>query len=286
MKGMFSIGQFSRITGLTVKTIRLYHEKGVLQPAWIDDETGYRYFDQADVERARVVRRLRDLDFPLAEIRELLEAEADSGEAGILPLLERQRERIRVKQSGLTRIAASLDEVIVREREAFAMVEQDAFEVEVKELAPIEVAGLRWTGGYADTGKALSKVCRRYGRYIRGKPLNLYYDVDVKDEGADVESCVPVAGAPEADSFSVHTLPGGRCVSLIHKGPYEEIHRTWARVMGYIQEQGLTATLPYREVYLKGPGMIFKGNPRNYLTEIQILVKAAADAGNEGSSGA
>jgi DNA-binding transcriptional MerR regulator len=46
MKGMFSIGQFSRITGLTVKTIRLYHEEGVLQPAWIDDETGYRYFDR------------------------------------------------------------------------------------------------------------------------------------------------------------------------------------------------------------------------------------------------
>ena len=270
---MFSIGQFSRITGLTVKTIRLYHEKAVLQPAWIDEETGYRYFDQASVERARVIRYLRELDFPLAEIRELLAADDHSDESGILPLLERQRGRIQEQQSGLSRIAASLDEVIAREKEAFAMVEQEGFEVEVKELAPLEVAGLRWKGGYADTGKALGQVCRRYGRYTRGKPFNLYYDVDVKDEGADVESCVPVEQAPEAESFEVHTLPGGRCVSLIHKGPYEEIHRTWARVMGYIQEKGLTATLPYREIYLKGPGMIFKGNPKNYLTEIQILVE-------------
>jgi hypothetical protein len=77
---------------------------------------------------------------------------------------------------------------------------------------------------------------------------------------------------PEHEGFSVHTLPGGRCVSLIHKGPYEEIGRTWARVMAYVQEKGWTAALPYREVYLKGPGMIFKGNPRNYLTEIQVLV--------------
>jgi len=62
-------------------------------------------------------------------------------------------------------------------------------------------------------------------------------------------------------------------VSLIHKGPYEEISRTWARVMGHVQEEGLTATLPYREIYRKGPGTISKGNPRNCLTEIQILVE-------------
>jgi DNA-binding transcriptional MerR regulator len=226
MKGLFGIGQFSRITGLTVKTIRLYHEKALLEPAWIDDETGYRYFDQADVERARVIRHLRDLDFPLAEIRELLEREYE--ESGVLPLLERQRQRIRERQTGLTRIAASLDEVIAREREAFAMVEQDGFEIEVKELAPVKVAGLRWKGTYADSGKALGQVCRRYGRHTRGKPFNLYYDADVKDEDADVESCVPVDQAPEAEGFEVHTLPGGRCASLIHKGPYEEIHRSWA----------------------------------------------------------
>ena len=163
------------------------------------------------------------------------------------------------------------------------MVEQDGFEVEVKELAPLKVAGLRWRGSYADTGKALGQICRRYGRHTRGKPLNLYYDVEVKDEGADVESCVPVEQAPEAEGFAVHTLPGGRCGSLIHKGPYEEIHRTWARVMGHIQEKGWTATLPYREIYLKGPGMIFKGNPRNYLTEIQILVESGSDERPEGS---
>jgi hypothetical protein len=42
---MFSIGQFSRITGLTIKTIRLYHERGILSPGKVDPATGYRYFD-------------------------------------------------------------------------------------------------------------------------------------------------------------------------------------------------------------------------------------------------
>jgi DNA-binding transcriptional MerR regulator len=274
-KGMFSIGEFSRATGLTVKTIRLYHEKGLLKPAWVDDETGYRYFDRADLERARVVRHLRDLDFPLAEIRELFLNEYDEGE--VLPLLERQRTRIRERQHELARIATSLDEVIQREREAFAMVEEHGFEIEEKDLAPLKVAGLRWQGRYDETGPALGKVCRRYGRYARGKPLNLYYDAEFKEEGADVESCVPVDDPKEAEGFTVHTLPGGRCVSLIHKGPYQEIGRSYGRLFSYVQEKGWTAALPYREIYLKGPGMLFRGNPKNYLTELQVLVEERSD---------
>ena len=43
--------------------------------------------------------------------------------------------------------------------------------------------------------------------------------------------------------------------------------------MGHVAEKGYAATLPYREIYLKGPGMLFRGNPKNYLTEIQILVE-------------
>jgi len=270
-KGMLGIGELSRATGLTIKAIRLYHEKGLLKPAFVDDGSGYRYFDRASLERARIVRRLRDLSFPLAEIRELLESQDQ--EEGALALLERQRTRVREHQQELLRIAASLDEVIEREREAFAMVEHDGFEIEEKELAPLKVAGLRWRGRYDETGPPLGKVCRRYGRSARGKPLNLYYDADFKEEDADVESCLPVDDAKEAEGFTVHTLPGGRCVSLIHKGPYQEIGRSYGRLFSHLREKGWSATLPYREVYLKGPGMIFRGNPKNYLTELQILLQ-------------
>ncbi len=65
---MFSIGEFSRITGFTVKTLRFYHEKGIVVPACVDDQTGYRYYDESGVDRARVVAHLRKLEFPLSEI--------------------------------------------------------------------------------------------------------------------------------------------------------------------------------------------------------------------------
>ena len=62
---MFTIGEFSKITGLTVKTLRFYHEKELLVPAAIDHSSGYRYYDQRNVDAARVIVALRGLEFSL-----------------------------------------------------------------------------------------------------------------------------------------------------------------------------------------------------------------------------
>jgi DNA-binding transcriptional MerR regulator len=68
---VFTIGDFSKITGLTVKTLRFYHEQGLLEPSAVDAETGYRYYDRSKIEAARVITCLRSLDFTLEEIREI-----------------------------------------------------------------------------------------------------------------------------------------------------------------------------------------------------------------------
>jgi len=68
----FSIGEFSRISGLSVKTLRFYHENGLLEPARIDPVTDYRYYDATCIERARVIARLRELQFPLDDIARIL----------------------------------------------------------------------------------------------------------------------------------------------------------------------------------------------------------------------
>src|SRR3989441_12799848 len=76
---VFTIGEFSRITGLTVKTLRFYHEEGLLEPTSVDDQTGYRYYDASLVELARTIAFLKSLDFSLAEIKELLALEREGG---------------------------------------------------------------------------------------------------------------------------------------------------------------------------------------------------------------
>ncbi len=76
-----SIGEFARRSRLSVKALRLYDELGVLIPARVDRGTGYRYYDNAQLESAQLVAMLRQLDLPLAAIRELLASDpTDSAE--------------------------------------------------------------------------------------------------------------------------------------------------------------------------------------------------------------
>lgn len=177
---MFSIGQFSRITGLTIKTIRLYHEKELLIPKWVDEATGYRYFDDHNVEQARAISYLRELMFPLTEIKEILESFSEDSD--ILAFLEKQQSMIQRKMTDLNRAALSLEDIIRKEREAQKMLEESSFSVGEKEIGELLVAGLRWKGRYADVGPIFGKVAKLAGRYIKSKPMNLYYDGEYREE--------------------------------------------------------------------------------------------------------
>jgi len=271
LMAMLSIGEFSRVTGLTIKTIRLYDEKGLLPPATVRDESGYRYYDAASVERARIIKQLRDLEFSLAEIAQILEAGSD--EADIVSFLERHKHAIADKLEKYAQVHRALETVIRTEREA-AMTTKQSFEVEEKTVPAMIVAGIRARGVYGDAGTRFGKLGRAVGRHIAGKALGLYYDTEYKEQDADFESCFPVRKADlAAEGVVVHPLEGGRCVTLVHRGPYSELGRSYQRVFEYIRTKKLAPKVPSREVYLKGPGMIFKGNPKKYLTEIQVFVE-------------
>jgi DNA-binding transcriptional MerR regulator len=74
------IGDFSRMTHLSVKALRHYHDLGLLMPAEIDPASGYRFYEPSQVPVALVIRRFRDLGMPLEEIRQMLQA-PDAGPA-------------------------------------------------------------------------------------------------------------------------------------------------------------------------------------------------------------
>jgi DNA-binding transcriptional MerR regulator len=268
---VYSIGQFSKIVGLSVKTLRFYHDEGVLVPSFVDPDSGYRYYDQHDAEKARVVSQLRELEFSLGEIREML-AEYDD-EADLLDYLDRHRDVFQERIRRLRDVVSSLDRIISREREAQKTMQTSSFEVEEKMLEPMLIAGVRMKGKYSDCGKGFAQIGKNLARLICGKPFCLYYDGDYRPDDADLEACMPVK-KPKSDvpGISIRELPGGRCVSLMHKGPYDQLGRSYARVLDYVRAKGLEPKLPSREIYHKGPGMIFKGNPQKYLTEIQITV--------------
>jgi DNA-binding transcriptional MerR regulator/DNA gyrase inhibitor GyrI len=269
---MFQIGEFSQITGLTIKTLRFYHERGVLVPARVEAGSGYRYYDQRNVETARSIVTLREFGFGLDEIVEILRGHSD--ESDILNFLEQRRESLKSAIARDRDLVRCIDRIIQQESEARHMARQkDAYEVELKTLPPLLIAGIRIKGRYEDCGKVFARLGRALGRHISGRPLCLYYDGEYREDDADFEPCMPVRKPLQADGIDVREIAGGRCISLVHRGTYKELGRSYERLLKYAKERGYKMLLPTREVYIKGPGMIFRGNPKKYLTEIQILVE-------------
>ena len=268
---MFTIGEFSKITSLSIKTLRFYHEKQLLIPAEIDDKTGYRYYDHACIEKAHIITCFRQMEFPVNQIKEILKNHDDT--ADILNYLEKHKQYIEDKMRKYKNIKVSLDNIISNERQVTQIMQNSKFEVEEKTLEPMLIAAVRIKGKYSDCGQGFSKIGKSLGRFICGKPFNLYYDAEYKEDDANFEACMPIRKEQQADGISVRQLPGGRCISLLHKGSYEQLGRSYEKILQYTKEKGIEVELPSREVYLKGPGMIFKGNPKKYLTEIQMLIK-------------
>jgi DNA-binding transcriptional MerR regulator len=266
----YTIGEFSRASRLSVKALRFYHEQGLLEPARVDGETGYRYYDDVSLSRARAITWLRGLDFTISEIKELL-AGPTQEDGDLAEFLADKAEEISRKAEHYRRVRKEIDLFLAHEKEIQMLQVKDS--VEEKMLDDILIAGLRFRGRYEEVGRRLGELARTVGRGIAGGAFSLYYDEEYKEEDADIEVAFPVKKPVRAANIDCRILTGGRAVAVIHRGPYGEIGRSYKRLFDYLGEKGLPPVSPSRELYLKGPGMLFPGNPKKYLTELRVLVK-------------
>ncbi len=265
---MYTIGEFSKITKITVKALRFYHEKELLTPSYIDSESNYRYYSKGDIETAQIIVNLKSFGFSLQEIQSITKEFDD--ESDVTQILQKQKDAIERDVKKLTAISSTLELILMKEKEVAQMT--DVFDdIQVKRLPELQVVYVRWQGKYSETGKAMGQVYRAAGRHAGGAALNLYFDCEYK-ENTEIESCLPIK-KKITTKLECKALPAGEFVTLVHVGSYENIGSSYEKIFDYIKSINKKTLLPSREVYLKGPGMIFKGNPDKYLTEIQIQIE-------------
>ena len=202
-------------------------------------------------------------------IKDLLEECTEESE--MLEQLIKKKNEIEKKINRYKNVSHSIELIIQKEMES-KMETKEEFEVEEKEIETILIAGYRMKGKYPDVGKGFGMLAKNIGKEINGKAMTLYYDGEYKEEDADFEPCFPVRKGKDVNDISVRELKGGKCISLIHKGAFDKLGESYRKIYGYINQKGYKTQIPTREVYIKGPGTIFKGNPNNYLTEIQIFI--------------
>ena len=143
------------------------------------------------------------------------------------------------------------------------------YEIKIRDIEPVLAATLRFNGRHKDAGKHFPDIYKALKGQSAGSPFFCYYDKEFK-EIADIELCVPVSEKKELRGIIIKELPRIKAVSTVHTGSYETISNAYKALSEYIIEKQLKTDLPIREIYIKGPGMFFKGNPDKYITEIVI----------------
>lgn len=270
------IGRFSLITRLSPKALRLYDERGLLVPATRDLATGYRYYTGRQIATGVSIKELCGLGFPLAEIETILAAKEGGDKEIIRQLFAKRRDTIRSEVQRLQQIEAILEETGA----SLEMMFMSHNEPVVKENVPLRVIGKRGVGKYSETitilmkdlcGQIFSEENMHNGLKVTGPFMTIYHDCEYKEKDALMECAAPITGKVTAGDpgIEIHTLPGGTCLSLIHKGPYTGLHGAWSRIGMYLEEREFVITGPHREIYLNDPNIVREDE---LLTELQIPI--------------
>ena len=257
MDVLLSIGDFSKMTYLSVKALRHYHDVGLLEPADIDPATGYRRYAVGQVAIAQAIRRFRDLDMPIDEVRRVLHAPDDATRnRAILAHLERMQTQLEQTQEAV----ASLQSLL-------AGAVQPARAVEIRRIPAISALAVARLVEFSTSSDWLyeaygwlHELADANGVTVTGVDSAIYPD-ELFEEGAGLTTAyVPVAAGvdvpagaapPRADeTFAVLELPAITAAVLVHDGPFSELDQAYAALGAIVAERGIGGPGPVREHYL------------------------------------
>lgn len=272
---MIRIGDFSKLSRVSVKTLRFYDEMDLLKPVEVDRFTGYRYYEYGQLARLNRILALKDLGFSLEEIGKLLADGLPAGQLrGMLRLREAEsRQRVQEEAERLKRIEARLRQI---EQEDVV----SKYDVVIKGVEPLKVASLR---GVVPTPPEQGNLWRELEGYLAmlhvrpaGPCLSLYHDEEYKERDWDIEVCEPLTSEVQpGNRVAVKTLPAvEKMACTVHAGPLANLHEAYDAMMRWVDENGFQIVGPIREVYLKEPKHNSQTDPRT-VTEIQVPVEKA-----------
>jgi DNA-binding transcriptional MerR regulator/effector-binding domain-containing protein len=245
---LLSIGEFSRMTFLSVKTLRHYHETGLLAPARIDPSSGYRYYEVSQVTTAQVIRRFRDLDLPIEQVRAFLGADdEESRNAVIVDHLDRMSAQLQETQGTVD----SLRRMLAEDGGAFPVAYRD--EPVLTTLAISDrVSGADVVGWWMDAFRELHRTVRVTGASRSGTDGALFPTEFFADEVGDLVAFVPVEEVPARLPARVtpYDVPGGRLAVTTFDGPPLDLDRAYGAVGRWVFDQATSSPGPVRERYL------------------------------------
>ena len=265
---LIPIGRFAVASRLSVKSLRRYDESGLLPAAFVDPQSGYRYYRLEQLARATTIRSLRMVAMPLPLIAETLDGEdPETVLVSHLAALNTERDELDNMAQQLQRQIHLREYIMSRE-------------IIVKTSPALRAAAHRTPTTHleifndipAGFGTVLTRLADA-GIDPIGAPFTLYYQAPDADAPGDIALCVPIADGNDCAAEGVDTIevPSGVTASVVHKGSYLDMGESYAAVATWIHERGHRIVGPQREIYLNSPADVTEDE---LLTEICFPIDA------------
>ena len=267
---LYKIGMFAQMNHITIKTLRFYEEQGLLLPAYVDGENGYRYYtmnQMADIQR---ITALKQAGFTLDDIK-LINQGADTAyllstkKAALLKKIAELTSQIAVIDGYLSGPAGTLDApVLIRTIPAVTVASMkkriDSYD-ELFSLMPEMGAEMERLGCRC----ALPEYCFTH-----------YLEPGFRDEHILIETCEAVTEKKEDSALvKFRELPEITAACIFHKGSYSNFSESYAAILRFIEENGYKICGNIRENYIDG--IWNKDREEDWLSEIQIPVRIRED---------
>ncbi|MBG9453974.1 MerR family transcriptional regulator [Lysinibacillus sphaericus] len=272
---MLSIGEFSKICGVSTKTLRYYDEIGLINPDEINAESGYRYYSIEQLKRMLYINRLKSYHFSLEEIKTMLALEEDQSEEMLCSVLNQKRNEIKEKLKAFEFLVKQLSQDISNlEKGVPIMSYLDDIEVQLVETKPMNILYKRlimgnddYASGYGNHFSELYEKIAKEKLTLLGQPMTIYHSPEFNPAGNDTEFAISIAESVKG----TRDLPGSLCAKSVLKGAYPELSSVYANLMKWVENEGYELISPPYEIYVTDPSQA--NAHEDYVTEVYFPVK-------------
>ncbi|MEY9855007.1 DNA-binding transcriptional MerR regulator [Catenulispora sp. GAS73] len=244
-----TIGDFSRATQLSVKTLRHYHRVGLLAPADVDADTGYRWYTTDQIQTAQVIRRFRDLDMPLGQIHAVLAA----------PDLGTRSELIAAHMASLEQSLARTQSAVASLRDLLAgpsgvgPVGQRTVGATMTAAITAVVTMADLVPWYQGALGELHATLDARGMRPVGPAGGLFAGELFADERGEATVFVPTATeVPRLGRVEPVVVPAAELAVIEHRGSLADVDRAYGALAAHVANHELRLDGPIREYYLVG----------------------------------
>ncbi len=273
--GVISIGEFSKICGVSTKTLRYYSEIGSIHPEEINEENGYRYYSIKQLKKMLFINRLKSYQLSLEEIKTLVMMEEHEQEEKLYGVLRQKKRELQERMKAYDFTVKQINHDLLHIKKGVSIMSYlDDIPIKLVETKQQTIltrrqllTGEDYKEGYHHFFQTLYEKIAKEQYTLLGKPMTIYHSAEYDPLGNDTEFAIPIKESVNG----TRDFPGGLCAKSVLKGAYNELSAIYANLLEWVKKEGYELVDSPYEIYITDPNQ--EQHTEDWLTEVYFPIK-------------